>query len=156
MRLLIPTFFILAGLALNHAWYGSECWGFQPGGHISSALYYAQTLVSIYAIVGTLVYCAREFVIRNLIFATAAMVMGTLAVFLISNSSMNLSVHNQGIENLIPFFSNSMIAIIVGIQVVTVPNPPIRLASDCQACGYPLKQLPKKVCPECGYKSSNE
>lgn len=153
MRLLIPTFLILIGLALNHAWHGMGCWGYQPGGEISSLLYYAQSLASIYAIIGTAVYCFRDLSIRNLMFAATAMLMGIVAFYLISHSSMNTSVHNQGPENLIPFFANSLVAIIVGIQVMTEPKPPIRLASDCPACGYPLRQLPKRICPECGNES---
>ena len=153
MRLLIPTFLILTALALNHAWYGAGCWGFQPGGKISSYLYLAQALVSIYAVILAVVYCVRELVIRNLIFAAAAMLAGNAAFFLISESAMLTSAHNQGVENLIPFFANSLVAIIVGVQMITEPKPPIRLGSDCPACGYPLKQLPKRICPECGYES---
>ena len=156
MRLLLPTVLILLGLALNHAWHGSGCWGLQPGGTISSNLYFAQALFSIYAVLVTLRIFAREIVIRNLLFSIGAVAIGTAAVLSISNSHMHTSVHHQGMENLIPFFSNSLVAIIVGIQVITEPKPSIRLASDCPECGYPLKQLPKKVCPECGYESMQQ
>jgi uncharacterized MAPEG superfamily protein len=152
MRLLIPTFLILVGLALNHAWHGVGCWGYQPGGRLSSNLYFAQTLVSIYAIYVTLCLVARDYSIRNLMFGIAAIGTSTLAIVLVSQSWMHTSVHNQGIENLPPFLANSLIAILVGVQVVTDPKPPIRLASDCPACGYPLKQLPERNCPECGHK----
>ena len=156
MRLLIPTVLILFGLALNHAWHGTGCWGLQPGGKISSNLYFAQALFSIYAVFVTLRIFAREIVIRNLLFSIGTVAMGTVAILLISNSYMHTSAHHQGMENLAPFFSNSLVAIIVGIQVITQPKPAIRLASDCPECGYPLKQLPEKICPECGNQALHQ
>lgn len=156
MRLLIPTALILIGLALNHAWHGLGCWGYQPGGKISSNLYFAQALVSIYAVFVSLRLFAREIVIRNLLISIGAVVMGTVAILLISNSYMHTSAHHQGMENLAPFLSNSLVAIIVGIQLITQPKPLIRLASDCPECGYPLRQLPEKICPECGNQTLHQ
>ena len=153
MRLLIPTFLVLLAMALNHVRHGSGCWGLQPGGTISSNFYLLQALISLYAVILALRLFVLEMNIHNTLFMCATLAISAIAVILISNSPMHTSVHNQGPENLAPFLSNALVAIIVGIQIVMKPKPPIRLTTDCPECGYPLKHIPGKICPECGHQA---
>ena len=156
MRFLIPTLLILLLLAVNHAVYGTGCWGYQPGGHYSSYLYTAQLLLSAYALVYTLIFLTQGKRMRDVIFAGIAIMFCVIRFVLMEayGSRMHTSIPNQGTENLLPFFLNSFVALTVGIQILTELTPEIRLASDCPKCGYPMKQLPDKICPECGYEES--
>lgn len=152
MRFIIPTLLILLMLAINHAVHGFGCWGLQPGGRTSGYLYLAQLLLSAYAVLYTLTRAVRAASPRNILFASAALGLSVVRWALMDayGWQMHTSIHNQGAENLLPFFINSAVAIAVGIQILTGPRPEIRLGSDCPECGYPLRQLPEKICPECG------
>ena len=107
------TYLILAALVINHLFFGFGCWGFQPGGGISSLLYSLQILIAGIVSILLLILIVRE---RHAQWRRD-LVVTTISIIAIAGSLIGFgwraftSIHFQGPENLIPFLIASFMTI---------------------------------------------
>jgi hypothetical protein len=107
---------IVAALTVNHLIHGFGCWGFARGGHFSADLYGLQILVAAIAmILGSYsilrIRPPRWPYILSWIWSLFIV---AIALFFYRGWQIFSSIHYQGSENLLPFITASLSAIVAG------------------------------------------
>lgn len=112
----MATAIILFLLFLNIVINGTGCWGCQPGGPYSAYLFYIQVIVSAIALVWSLHWLfSGQGKYRLRVFGIASLLTGLAVIaYCIIGWRMDTSIHNQGMENLLPFLLVSSVALFVG------------------------------------------
>ena len=116
MPSIFATIVILILLSWNIYIHGSGCWGLQPGGRYSASLYSLQVLLALLTFLYAFLSLRKtsrsdDIKIRRILTICLFAFIGVPFIF---GSMMFTSVHNQGLENLIPFLSTSLATIFAG------------------------------------------
>ena len=117
---------IVAALTVNHLIHGFGCWGFARGGHFSADLYGLQILV---AAIATILGSYSILRIRpprwHYILAWIwSLFIVAIALFFYRGWQIFSSIHYQGAENLLPFITASLSAIVAGRERECVLRTP--------------------------------
>jgi hypothetical protein len=125
---ILASYLILAALVINHLIFGFGCWGFQPGGRISSLLYSLQILIAGIVSVSLFILIIRErhgHWRRDLLVTTISVVAIAGSLFGFGWRAFT-SIHFQGPENLIPFLIASFMTITLSrLYLRIMYTPPV-------------------------------
>ena len=127
MKTIIATLVVLFLLGVNHLIHGPGCWGFQPGGRFSMYLYLLQLICLMSAFVTNIIYMARK-QMRNMLrcFFFMLIAIGVAGYFLINQGFVIFSsIHNQGVENVLPFVVASVSTIVISIFLLMNKMKPV-------------------------------
>ncbi len=109
---------IVAALTVNHLINGLGCWGFARGGLFSADLYGFQIVI---AVVATILGSYSLLNIRPprwpyLLAGLWSLFIGAVVLYCYLGWRIFISIHYQGSENLLPFITASLSAIVAGYE----------------------------------------
>ncbi|MEM8671536.1 MAG: hypothetical protein AAGG48_28710 [Planctomycetota bacterium] len=116
MKLAGITAFLAAALAINHAIHGLGCWGARPGGSTSAIIYDTQVLTCIVGLLWLFTRLYRgtvphdKFRLLTIVF----LVLASVTLFKAFGWQIHTTVHHQGPENLLAYFTVAATTYLVG------------------------------------------